>query len=181
MSYVAYESRTGECLDRVQALCRNLTTSGKFTDTSAVPLTDVEQFLSDAYYRLAGDLLHNGFGTAATDAVALSVLAQIQSLAAARKVQLAGRSGITEPDEKLSELRREYEDLIRSYVMGGKLEDLGMDRTSATRVQPELTGRSQSRKTTVYNDSDVPPSRFRRGFGQRPGSRTAAATTRIDE
>ena len=64
MSYTAYESRSGEVLDRVQAICRQQTTSGKLADSTNPPLTDVERWITESHCRLVGHLLYSGFGTA---------------------------------------------------------------------------------------------------------------------
>jgi hypothetical protein len=167
MSYTAYESRSGEVLDRVQAICRQQTTAGKFTDSTTPPLTDVEQWITDSYYSVIGDLLYNGFGTTTTDPITISILSQIQALWTARMVQLSSRSGITEPDQKLIELKQQYNDLVRPWIMGGKLADLGMSRTRPTAQTMHMTGSSESRRTTALADSDRIRSRFPRGFGQQ--------------
>lgn len=183
MSYTAYEARTGEVLERVQALCRNLTTQGKFTDSSPVPLSDVEQWITDQYWRLTGELLAYGFGTAVTTDPARSVLSQIQALGAAMSVQLAGRTGITEPDQKYLSLQGQWQGLLTDWVRKGGLQELGASRTQPSRQQAELTGRSVSRKTTAYADTDATAARFPTGFGKstkvaaRSGVHTSTDTT----
>lgn len=183
MSYLGYEAREGEVLDRVQALCRNLTTGGKFTDSSSVPLSDVEQWLTDSYYRVSGELLRYGYGTAVTAAQPLSVLSQIQALGCALQVELSARQGITEPNQRYQAMLGQWNGLIADYVRGGGLEQLGVSRARQTYQQPELTGRSVSRKNTAYSDTDATPARFPRGFGQskqvpaRSGTQTSTDST----
>jgi len=168
MSYTAYESRSGEVLDRVQAICRQQTTGGKFTDSTTPPLNDVEQWITDSYYSVVGDLLYNGFGTATTDSTVISILSQIQALATARMVQLSSRSGITEVDQKLVQLKQEYNDLVRPWIMGGKLADLGLSRARPTAQTMYMTGSSETRRTAALADTDRIRSRFPRNFGQQP-------------
>lgn len=181
MGYLAYQTHEDELLDRVQARCRSLTTNGKFTDTTSPTRADVEQWITDSYYRVAGILRKAGYGTAVTGSEALGILAQIQALGAAMTAQQSTRSGITEEDQKYRAMLGEWNGLVHDFIYGGMLEDIG----GVTRARPlsqhlDATGRSQSRKTTVYSDSDVVPARFRRGFAQQPGSTTAATSDRDD-
>ena len=168
MSYEGFEVREGEVLERVEALCRHLTTGGSFTDSGPIPLGDVERHIDDAYYWMLGELAVNGFSTdTITDERALKVLGQIQSLDAA--IQVESSQPTTDEGEESGRFKglvARRDRMVRNYLGTAALEYLGVTRERDRSAHLELTGRSRSRKQAVYQDTDIVPPRFPRGFGQ---------------
>ena len=167
-SGTAFEATSGDVLKRITAMCRHLTSSGNFTETTPVTLSAVEMFIDDAYYFVLGELVRNGFNPAQTDTEAKSVLAQIQAADAACQVEYSmpvTDSG--EPNDRYKALAYRRDRLIKDFMQTDALEQLGATRDRHKSTYLDGTGRSIDRKSTVYDDSDVVPARFPRGFGQR--------------
>ncbi len=168
MGYTGFEIKEGDVLHRVEALCRHLTTGGVFTNTSPTPLPDVERYIDDAYYWVLGELARNGYNIAVTDTEAKAVLCQMQSLDAAVQLEYSQPVGDGEDENtRFRGLAARRDRLVGSFLQTDALEQLGAVRDRNKSSFVELTGRSRSRKATVYGDSDVPQARFPRGFGQR--------------
>lgn len=168
--YQAFELKSGGCLERVERLCRHLTSGGKFTDNTPVSIGDVLMSLDDSYYFILGDLAKNGYDTtiAGTLTNVLAVLEQIQAYDAAAAIEFGMPVSDTgEPNERFKGMVARRDRLITDYVRGDALQQLGATRSRARSTFLEGTGRSIDRKNTVYDNSDVVPSRFPRGYGQR--------------
>lgn len=169
MSYLSFESATGNCLAQVRAICRALTVSGEFTDTGPITGTDVDMFLDNSYYWLLGELTQDGYAiTAITDTEVKAVLTQIQALDAATQVEHSMPvTAQGEPNERWRSLvaRRDY--LVKTFLRGNGLERLGATRTTNKSDYLEGTGRSIAAKQAVYDNTDVVAGRFPAGFGAR--------------
>lgn len=164
----AFEANSGDVLRRVGAICRHLTSGGVFTDTTPVILASVEQFIDDGYYFVLGELVKNGYNPTQTDTEVKAVLAQIQAADAACQVEYSmpvTDSG--EPNDRYKAIAYRRDRIIKDYLQTDTLEQLGAVRDRNRSQYLDGMGRSIARKTTVYEDSDVPPARFPRGFGQR--------------
>lgn len=171
MSYSSFEIKTGGLLERVEAICRHLTTGGSFTDASPVTLGDVEQFIDDAYYWLVGEMANNGFGMAQTNTEVKGVLQQIQALDAAAQVEFAMPVTDTgEPNDRYKALVARRDRLIKSMLGGFGLEALGASKSDTKSDLLLATGVSRDRKKDVTADTDLVPSRFPRGVGQEPSA-----------
>ena len=167
MSYTSFERQTGGVLERVEAICRHLTTGGSFKDTSPIPLADVERFIDDAYYWLLGTLVEAGYSTTVTAANVKAVLEQIQSLDAAAQIEFSMPGTDGEENDRFKGLVARRDRLVGSMIRTDALQQLGATRERERSKYLDLTGRSRDRKRDVYTDSDVPQARFPRGFGQR--------------
>jgi len=88
-NYSAFEVQQGGVLERVEAICRHLTSGGSFTDATPISLTDVEMFINDSYYWLCGELAKNGYSLTVTDTEVKAVLGQIQALDAVAQVEFS--------------------------------------------------------------------------------------------
>lgn len=179
MGYSSFEIKTGGLLERVEAICRHLTTGGSFTDASPVTLGDVEQFIDDAYYWLLGEMANNGFNTAPTNTEVKGVLQQIQALDAAAQVEFAMPVTDTgEPNDRYKALVSRRDRLVRSMLTGKGLEALGATKAEDMSAHLMATGVSRDRKADVRGDSDLVPHRFPRGVGQRPDEPAARSNDR---
>lgn len=165
--YSGYEITGGQVLERVEALCRHLTTGGHFTESSPVPASDVLMFLDDSYYWIQGALQRHGYSATQTDTEVLGVLQQIQAYDAAAAVELSApitdEAGENRRDSRMAARR---DRLVSDYLATDSLEQLGATRDRAKGKYLEGTGRSIDRKETVYENNDVVAPRFPRGFGQ---------------
>ena len=167
-SGTAFEGKDGDVLRRVGAICRHLTSGGLFTDTTPVILASVEQFIDDGYYFVLGELVKNGYAQSQTDTDVKAVLAQIQAADAACQVEYSmpvTDSG--EPNDRYKAIAYRRDRLIKDYIQTDALQQLGATKSRNKSQYLDGTGRSIDRKTTVYDNTDVPASRFPRGFGQR--------------
>lgn len=170
-NYQAFEVKAGDVLNRVEALCRHLTNGGKFTESTPIKAADVDMFIDDSYYWLLGELSKNGYSTTVSDTEAKAVLQQIQALDAAAQIEFSQPVTDTgEPNDRYKSMAARRDRLVVDYLKTEALERLGATRSINKSDYLEMTGRSVSRKRTVYTDTDVLPSRFPRGFGQRPGT-----------
>lgn len=168
MGYHVFEVTAGDVLNRIEAICRHLTEGGKFTDTTPARISDVEMFIDDAYYWLAGELVKHGYVLTITDTEALAVLQQIQALDAVAQIEFSQPVTDTgEPNERYKGLIARRDRLVKDYIQTDGLQRLGATKDRDKSTYLDLTGRSVDRKNTVYTNSDVVPSRFPRGFGQR--------------
>lgn len=167
----AFETTNNEILRRVAAVCRHLTQGGVFTETSPVTSAQVDLFIDDSYYFVLGELVKNGYNPTQTDAEVKQVLAQIQSMDAACSVEYAMATNDSgEPNERYKALAARRDRLITDYLRSDALQQLGATRDRHKSQYLEATGRSVTRKDAVYDDTDVVPSRFKTGFGQRRDS-----------
>lgn len=167
-SYSAFEVKEGGVLERVEAICRHLTSGGSFTDTTPVKLVDVELFIDDGYIFLVGELAKNGYATTVTVDNVKKVLQLIQAVDAAVSVELAMPANDDgEENGRWKGLVARRDKLIKDYLQTDALEQLGATRARNKSAYLDATGRSVDRKNTVYDDTDIVPGRFPRGFGQR--------------
>ena len=169
-------------MNRVESLCRHLTAGGKFTTTTPIKTSDVEMALDDAYYWLLGELAKNGYSLAVTDTEALAVLQQIQALDAATTIEFSQPTTDSgEPNDRYKSIAARRDRLVKDYLRTDALEQLGAARAQDKSDLVQMTGRSVARKDVVYTDPDVVPSRFPRGFGQRPGGARAVNPTNLED
>lgn len=167
-NYQGFEVKEGGVLLRVASICRHLTTKGVFREDSPVPLADVERYIDDAYYWLMGQLSRNGYSTTQTNANVLGALQTIQALAAAVKVEFSvPTTAAGEENTRYRGMVREREDMVKLLLESSALEEMGATVEEPKSGTLEGTGRSISRKSDVYTDSDIVKARFPRGFGKR--------------
>lgn len=168
-SGTAFEAVDGEILRRVSGICRHLTTGGLFSETTPVPIASVEQFIDDSYYFVLGELAKNGYNPTQTNVNVKAILAQIQSADAACSVEYS--MPVTdegEPNDRYKAIAARRDRLINDYVRTDVLFQFGGTRDRGLAQYLEGTGRSISTKQSTYENTDVVPARFPRGFGQRP-------------
>lgn len=166
--YQSFELSTGEVLKRVEATCRHLTTGGVFNDSTNPTSSDVVRFIDNSYYWLLGELAKNGYAIAVTDTEAKAVLQEMQALDAAVQVEFSQPVSSTgEENDRHKALAARRDRLVRSFLESDALEQLGATRARSKSTYLQGTGRSIDRKNTVYDNTDVVPARFPRGFGQR--------------
>lgn len=183
MAYPSFEVTSGDLMAQVQSNCRYLTEGGVFTVSSTVKRIDVERYAKNAYYFVVAKLYQYGYGTTpASDSIA-EILTEIQALDTCVQIESSVpilASG--EENKRYAGFAARRNELVGSYVAGAALANLGQTRTAEGNKSAslELTGRSDSRKRAVYDDSDVVPSRFKRGYGQQPNDTIPPNRTRSD-
>lgn len=166
--YQSFELSTGEVLKRVEATCRHLTTGGSFNDTTSPTSSDVVRFVDNSYYWLLGELAKNGYAISVTDTEAKAVLQEMQALDAAVQVEFSQPVSSTgEENDRHKALAARRDRMVRSFLESDALEQLGAVKARSKSTYLEGTGRSIDRKDTVYDNNDVVPGRFPRGYGQR--------------
>ncbi len=166
-NYQGFEVKDGGILDLVEATCRHLTSGGVFTESSTVRKTDVERFINTSYYWLIGEMARCGYNTTVTLDTVKGALEQIQAVGAAVQVEFAVPTTSTgEENTRYRGLVAWRDRLVKNLLETDALQQLGAQRDRIPSTNLEGTGRSISRKTSVYGDTDMVPARFPRGFGQ---------------
>lgn len=179
MSYTNWDNTALDTFNRVTAYCRHIAGTAGFTDGTTRPgSTEVEYLLTDSYWEIAGLLERYGYSTAQTNANVKSFLVGLHAVTAAIKVEQASpSSGTGEPNERFKafqDTRARLEELIKSNA----LAQMGASKDRARSAYTIATGISESRKTSVEDDSDVVQPRFKRGWGQ--STLTGGESTNVD-
>jgi len=169
MSYTAFERATGDCMDEVAALERQLTDAGVFDGDTTPTLSQVEKFITDTYDEMGVFLTEYGYAKSQTNADILGVLQHYNALGAAAKCEL------TQPSVgyKAGENTR-YDRLFKEYIkVKDLIQSIGFQRLGATKsweLSAALSagGISISDKEVIEDDTDFEPYIFTKDIHRHP-------------
>ncbi len=178
MAYTAYERTSGtSCINEVQAMERHLTASGTFSASTIPSLTQVEEFITDAYYEIGVMLTNYGYSDTQAGTKIVGVLQHYNALGACAKVEL------TQPSVgyKAGENTR-YDRFFKEF---GKLKDLiespafermGAGKSNALSAGLSAGGISISDKEDIETDTDFEHYTFTKSQFSNPGTTSGTET-----
>ena len=185
MAHFAYENASSDVLLMVQAYSKHLTKSGgSFSSTTNPTLTEVEAQLTASYYWAQAQLADNGYVRNPTGTAVLGVLTRLQAMDTVVNIELmhpiTAETGEGE-NVRYKTFRGLRDEIVKTFLTTEALEDLGATRAELQSALLEFGGVSRDRKKTVRDDTDLVPSRFKRGFGADPRGAGDVEDLRADD
>ncbi len=170
MAYSAYERTAGtSCLNEVIAMERHLTNEGIFDETTMPTLSQVESFITDAYYDIGTKLMDYGYSDTQSGTKIVGVLQHYNALGACAKVELTQPSVGYKAGEntRYDRFYKEFEK-VDKLIQSPAFERMGATKSYGLSAGLSVGGISISDKEEIETDSDHEPYFFTRDLMKHP-------------
>lgn len=149
-----------------QTYTRHIAGTAGYSASTNPTQAEVFGFADDSYFKIAVALQKYGYSLTQTGSAVRGVLQSLQGLETAIKIELTAPTNTLsgEGNDRFIALKNARDELM-ALIEGDGLAQMGATVSTSRSAHIQLTGKSRAAKTTIYEDSDAVPARFRRGWG----------------